>query len=70
MTLTQKDAADLITKNSINDPYHRDYVVGPASAVRVHDIGELYDRQTTVAFITMTACLTAIIAAIVITGRK
>lgn len=70
MTLTQKDAVDRITKNSINDPYHRDYVVGPASAVRVHDIGELYDRQTTVAFITMTACLTAIIAAIVITGRK
>lgn len=70
-TLSQKDAVDLITKKeTINDPYHRDYVIGPASAVRVNDIGELYDRQTTVAFITMTACLTAIMAAIVIGGRK
>ena len=69
-SLSETDAVKLITQDSINDPYHRDYVVGQSSAVRAHDIGELYDRQTTVAFITMTACITAIIAAIVITGRK
>lgn len=67
---TQADAVNLITKKSIDDPYHRDYILSPASAVRVNDIGELYDRQTTVAYITMTACITAIIAAIVISGRK
>jgi len=67
---TQQQAANSITKNSIDDPYHRDYILTPASAVRVNDIGELYDRQTTVAYITMTACITAIIAAIVISGRK
>ncbi len=70
MPITQAQAVGLITKNSIDDPYHRDYIISPASAVRVNDIGELYDRQTTVAYITMTACITAIIAAIVISGRK
>jgi len=70
MSTTQKDAAALIRKDSINDEYHRDYINSKPSAMRVNDIGELYDRQTTVAFVTMTACITAIIAAVVIMGRR
>lgn len=60
----------MIAPATINNPYHRDYINPNSAAMRVNDIGELYDRQTTVAFITMTACLTAIMAAIVIGGRK
>ena len=67
---TQKAAAALITKDSIDDQYQRDYINKEPSVVRVNDIGELYDRQTTVAFVTMTACITAIIAAVVIMGRR
>jgi hypothetical protein len=70
MTTTQKQAAEKITKDSIDDQYHRDYVNPNPSAMRVNDIGELYDRQTTVAFVTMTACITAIIAAVIIMGRR
>jgi hypothetical protein len=68
--LTQQEAAELIAKPTINDQYHRDYINPKPSAMRVNDIGELYDRQTTVAFITMTACITAIIASVVIMGRR
>ena len=68
---TQSEAAELIaTQYSVNDKLHRDYVNPNPSAMRVNDIGELYDRQTTVAFVTMTACITAIIAAVVIMGRR
>ncbi len=67
---TEADAAKLITSDSIDNPYHRDYINPNSTAMRVNDIGELYDRQTAVAYITMTACITAIIAAIVIGGNK
>ncbi len=67
---TEADAAKLIKSDSIDNPYHRDYINPNSTAVRVNDIGELYDRQTAVAYITMTACITAIIAAIVIGGNK
>ena len=67
---TEADAAKLIKSDSIDNPYHRDYINPNSTAMRVNDIGELYDRQTAVAYITMTACITAIIAAIVIGGNK
>jgi hypothetical protein len=67
---TQQEAAALIAKPSIKDQYHRDYINPNPNAMRVNDIGELYDRQTTVAFLTMTACITAIIATVVIMGRR
>ena len=70
MPTTQRAAAELIAKDSIDDKSHRDYINPKPSAMRVNDIGELYDRQTTVAFVTMTACITAIIAAVVIMGRR
>ena len=71
MPTTQKvAAAEIATPYSIEDELHRDYVNQNPSAMRVNDIGELYDRQTTVAFVTMTACITAIIAAVVIMGRR
>jgi anthranilate phosphoribosyltransferase len=65
LATTQKQAAAEIAPQTINNKYHHDYIPDKPAQVYIDDIGEMYDRQTTVYFVTMTACIVAIITAVV-----
>jgi hypothetical protein len=66
----QRDAVSEIAPRTIDNPYHHDYIKSRVASVYVDDIGELYDRQNTVYFITMTACIVAIISAVIVSSNK